>query len=188
MSEIQALIARFGLPIIFVGAAVEGDITLLLAGVAAHLGMVDFLPALTVGWAGALLADTACYSLGRSQQAWVRTTRAYQRIGASVERLAARFGAFELILARLVYGTRLVSMLLWGTLRLPLWRFLAADAVGCALWATGLAAIGYAGSQSAGKLLGEVKDVEVWLLAALVIAVLGVLSARLLVRRWYSSR
>ncbi len=36
--------------------------------------------------------------------------------------------------------------------------------------------------------LGEVKAVEVWLLAALLIAVLGVLSARLLVRRWYSSR
>ena len=38
----EHLILRYGLAAVFVGAAVEGDLTLILAGVAAHLDYLSF--------------------------------------------------------------------------------------------------------------------------------------------------
>ncbi len=183
MPTLEQLISRFGLPTVFVGAALEGDATPVMAGVVAHLGLVRFGLAIVAGTLGTLAGDLAWYALGRWRGDWLRGTRLYRASVGRVTRLVDRVGAAELLMARLVYGTRNASMVYWGMRGLPLWRFLVIDAVGAALWVSLLSLLGYLASDRAEALLGQVKATERWLLGGVVVA-LVVVAIHWGVSRW----
>jgi membrane protein DedA with SNARE-associated domain len=168
----EHLILRYGLAAVFVGAAVEGDLTLILAGVAAHLGYFSFPTALAACVVGGFLADLAWYTLGRVRGPKFRAGRLYRRVGHRIEVLARRLGAAELIASRFVYGTKAASMVFWGLHGMSLPRFLVVDAIGCVLGSLVFTGLGYAVSGSATVLLGRVRRVERWLLGAVLVGAL----------------
>lgn len=174
---------RFGLLAVFVGTALEGDGSMILAGVLAHLGFFGLSAAMAVGCGGAVITDLVCYGIGRNRADAIRRTALYRRAGGAVERLAERLGPWEVPLSRFVYGTRVGSMLFWGMERLPLARFAALDLIGCAVWAVALGGLGFASSASATVLLGRVRRVERWLLLAVLLTALSVVLVRTLVGR-----
>jgi membrane protein DedA with SNARE-associated domain len=182
------LIARYGLVAVFIGAALEGDATLILAGVTGALGLLNLPLALAVGAAGAVAGDTVWYAIGRWRSAAIRDSGLYRRAGPAVEHLISRVGPWQIVIARFIYGTRGATMLLWGAWRLPLARFLFYDLLGCALWASILGVLGYAGSHSARALLGEVARIQVWLLGAVLALLVGWLGVRYARHRWRLSR
>jgi membrane protein DedA with SNARE-associated domain len=170
--HLHKLLIRYGLIAVLVGSAFEGDFTLILAGVVAHLGIFAFPLAVAAGTLGSLVADIAWYSLGRFRGPRFRAGRFYRRVGPTVERLAQRLGPWQLLAARFVYGTRSASMVFWGLHGLPLGRFLLIDSVGCVLGSLVFASLGYLLSGSATALLGHVKQVELSLLGAVIVGVL----------------
>jgi membrane protein DedA with SNARE-associated domain len=142
------------------------------------------LPAVIVaGAAGNLLGDTIWFGAGRRFRGKIRTTGIYQAVGPRIERLAARLGPWQMLAARVVWGTRSASMVFWGQHGLPAGRFLLIDAIGCILAATGFALLGYAVGQGAEAVMGEVRRVEHWLLIALVVGGLVVWAISRFVRR-----
>jgi membrane protein DedA with SNARE-associated domain len=177
---VEELLVRFGPPAVLLGAALEGDASVLLAGVIAHLGFLGLWEAIALGAVGGWLSDCAWYGFGRRGGDRLRRSASYARIGAFVERLAARLGPWEIVPARFVYGTRIPSMLFWGMHRLPFARFAAISAVACTLWSAIFATIGYVLSDRAAAILGQVKRVEFWLAGAIVLAVVVVLLLRAL--------
>ncbi len=184
----EDLLIRYGLLAVLLGAALEGDVTMLFAGVLAHLGYIDFPAAVAVGCIGALASDSAVFFAARRGGAWVRDTRAYKRALPIIERVVRRTGSWELVLARFVFGTRAASMIFWGLRGLAWPRFIAMDALGCAAWALAMATLGYTFSGSAAMITGEVKKVEWWLAIALLVAVVAVILAHRLPRRFTSAR
>jgi membrane protein DedA with SNARE-associated domain len=168
----EHLILHYGLAAVFVGAAVEGDLTLILAGVAAHLGYFSYTTALAASVAGGFLGDLAWYTLGRVRGPRFRAGRLYRRVGHRIETLAHRLGAAELIASRFVYGTKAASMVFWGLHGMSLPRFLLVDAIGCVLGSLVFTGLGYAVSGSATVLLGRVRRVERWLLGAVLVGAL----------------
>ena len=169
--HLESLVVRYGLAAIFVGSAVEGDFTLILAGVFAHLGYFPFPLAVAAGAAGSLLGDLAWYTLGRMRGPRFRAGRFYRRVGHRIEALARRFGPAQLLAARFVYGTKAASMVFWGLHDLPLARFLMVDGVGVVIGSTVFTGLGYLVSGSATLLLGRVRRVQFWLLGALAVGV-----------------
>ncbi len=165
----EHLILRYGLAAVFVGAAVEGDLTLILAGVAAHLGYFAFPTAVAASVVGGFLGDLAWYMLGRLRGPRFRAGRLYRRVGHRIEMLARRLGPAELIASRFVYGTKAASMLFWGLHGMSLPRFVLVDAVGCVVGSLVFTGLGYAVSGSATVLLGRVRRVELWLLGAVLV-------------------
>ncbi len=184
----EALIVRYGLLAVFVGAALEGDVTLILTGVTVHLGLLHVASALSVGSVGAFLADSVCYAVGRSRAATIRSTRAYSRVAHVIEPLAERLGSKEIIVARFVYGARIASMLLWGMRQTPFGRFALLDLIGCVLWATVLGSLGFMFSGSAEMLVGRVRRLEIWLLVAFVAAAAALVVLRGALRSWVRAR
>ncbi|MEO6057203.1 MAG: VTT domain-containing protein [Gemmatimonadales bacterium] len=180
---LEHLVARYGLWAVFLGAAVEGDLTLILAGAAAHLGYFSFPLAIVAGTLGSQVGDLAWYCLGRWRGPRFREGRLYRRVGPQIERLAERLGAGELIAARFVYGTKAASMVFWGLHGLALPRFLVIDAIGCVIGSLVFTGVGYAVSGSAAALLGKVRRVELWLLGAVAVGVLVVLIIHLTAKR-----
>ena len=171
----EALIAQYGLAAILLGSAFEGDFTLILAGVAAHLGYFPFPLALGAGAVGSFIGDFAWYTLGRVRGPRFRAGRLYRRMGHRIERLAARLGPAELIASRFVYGTKAASMVFWGLHGMRAAKFIVVDGVGCVLGALVFTGLGYLVSGSATILLGRVRRVQLWLLGGLAVGVLLVL-------------
>jgi membrane protein DedA with SNARE-associated domain len=179
----EDILIRYGLLAVFLGAMLEGDVSVILAGVVAHLGFFDLGSAIVVGACGAMVADLACYGIGRVRAATIRDSATYRRVAPLVERLATRTGPWEVALARFIYGTRIASMLFWGMRGLPAVHFVVLDLIGCALWSSVLTTLGFATSGSAALLLGRVKRAEHWLLASLLLAAGAVLAIRWWARR-----
>ena len=170
--HLQQLLIRYGLIAVLVGSALEGDFTLLFAGVVARLGIFAFPLAVAAGALGSLVGDTAWYSLGRFRGPRFREGRFYRRVGPTVERLARQLGPWQLLAARFVYGTKSASMIFWGLHGLSFSRFLLIDSVGCLLGSLVFTSLGYLLSGSAMALLGHVKRVELWLLGGVIVGVL----------------
>lgn len=172
--HLQQLLIRYGLIAVLVGSAFEGDFTLLLAGVVAHLDIFTFPLAVAAGALGSLVGDSAWYCLGRFRGPRFREGRLYRRMGPTIERLARQLGPWQLLAARFVYGTKSASMIFWGLHGLPFGRFLLIDSIGCVLGSLVFTSLGYLLSGSATALLGHVKRVELWLLGAVIVGVLVV--------------
>jgi len=180
----EDLIVRYGLAVVFLGAAVEGDVTMILAGVTAHVGLFRLPSAIALGALGGFAGDTVFFALGRRHSGILKTSALYRKAGPAIERFTGRVGELQIGLARFVYGTRMASMLFWGVRGLPFWRFALIDAAGCALWAVILGGLGFSLSSSAELLIGRVKRVELWVLAGFAVSVGLVLVYRALSLRW----
>ena len=183
----EAFIVRYGLLAVFVGAGLEGDVTLILAGVTVHLGLLHFPSAVGVGSLGAFVTDCVWYGVGRSRAATIGSTGVYRRVAHLIEPLADRLGSGEIVVARFVYGARLASMLLWGMRRISWRRFAALDLLGCVLWANVLAGLGFVFSGSAEALIGRVRRIEIWLLVAMLLAASSLILRRGVLRSWARS-
>lgn len=165
----QELLIRYGLLAVVIGSAIEGDFSLILAGVVAHLGIFPFPYAVAAGAIGSLLGDLAWYGFGRLRGPRFREGKLYRRVGPTINRLAGRLGPWELVAARFVYGTKAASMVFWGLHGLRLGRFLLIDVLGCLLGSLVFTGLGYLVSGSATALLGKVRRVELWLLGVLLV-------------------
>jgi membrane protein DedA with SNARE-associated domain len=170
---VEALIVRWGAWAVLVGAAVEGDASALLAGLVAHLGLLDPRVAVGAAWAGAFAGDFFYFELGRRAAPRALRSATYARLAPLVARLADRVGLAAIVIARFIYGTRVATMLYWGVRGTSRLRFAAVDAVATGLWAAAFVAVGWALSNSATAVLGEVHRLErrllFGLLAALVV-------------------
>lgn len=169
--HLQQLLIHYGLAALLIGSAIEGDFSLLLAGVVSHLGIFPFAWAVAAGTVGSLVGDMAWYALGRLRGPKFRVGKLYRRVGPTIDRLARQLGPWELLAARFVYGTKAASMVFWGLHGLSFPRFLLIDALGCAIGATVFTSLGYLVSGSAMVLLGKVRRIQVWLLGALVVGI-----------------
>lgn len=179
----EDFLTRHGLFAVLAAAAFEGDMSVVLAGVLAHLGFFSLPRAVEAAWLGGFVGDTAWYVLGRLNSTTVRRSRLYERAAPLIERLVVRLGEREIVLSRFVYGTRIASMFFWGVHQLPYARFAAFDLVGCLLSAIVLAGLGFGLSTSAVALVGRVKRAEVWLVGLLLASLALLVGLRHLMRR-----
>jgi membrane-associated protein len=170
-TPLEQLLAQYGLVALVLVATVEGDLSLLVAGVLVHVGLFPLFGAILAGALGNLLGDSVWFGLGRRLGPVIRATRFYRSLGPRVERLARRIGAWEILAARVVWGTRNASMFFWGQHGLPLGRFLWLDALGCVVASSGFVLIGYGVGQGTTALLGQVRRLEHWLAVAVLVGV-----------------
>jgi membrane protein DedA with SNARE-associated domain len=168
---LQQLVMHYGLLAVLLGSAVEGDFTLILAGVCAHLGYFPYPLAVAAGAVGSFAGDLAWYTLGRVRGPRFRAGGLYRRVGHRIEALAKRMGPAQLLAARFVYGTKAASMVFWGLHDLPLAKFALVDGIGAVIGSAVFTGLGYLVSGSATLLFGKVRRVQRWLLGALVVGV-----------------
>jgi membrane protein DedA with SNARE-associated domain len=162
---VEALIVRWGAWAVLVGTAVEGDASALLAGIVAHLGLLN--PGVAVR---ALRSAT------------------YARFAPVIARLANRVGLATVVISRFVYGTRAATMLYWGVRRTSPLRFAAVDVIATGLWATAFVGVGWALSNSATAVLGEVHRLERRLLVGILVALVVLGAVHALGRRLLRNR
>ena len=182
------IIGQYGLYAVFVLAMVEGDITLLLAGVLAHsrfFGEYSFLGVLLWGTLGGAVSDNIAYLLGRSFAKGIRDMSFYRAARPRIERLTNKFGGLSLFLSKYIYGLRWASCIFYGVGRMPYLRFLFLSLASCFLWVSVLSGAGYFFS---GAVIGIIGDFHRLGKILLIIVVVGIASFYFAERFWLSRK
>jgi membrane protein DedA with SNARE-associated domain len=182
------LIGQYGLYAVFVLAMIEGDITLLLAGVLAHSGFFgpySFPWVLLAGTLGGAAGDTIAYGGGRGFGKSVRDFRFYRMASPRIERLTNKFGGLSIFLSKYIYGLRTASCVFYGVGRMPFLRFLPLSLASCFAWVFILSGAGYFFSGAITRLIGDFHQIGIFLL---IIVVLGIAGFYLAERFWLSKK
>lgn len=167
---IEDLIKEYGLWAVFFGVMIEGDLTLLLAGVLAHHGLFTFGEAMLCSTLGGVVGDSISYLLGYRGKEWIKNSHFYHRTKPQLERLSARFGVYSIFLVKYIYGLRTASAVFWGFAHMRFGRFAPLTLVSCMAWALILIGIGYSFSGAIEVMIGRVQRIGLVLLIAVLVA------------------
>lgn len=145
---------------LFVASIVPGEATLMLGGFfssprarpggAPPLALPEVV---AVAFAGALAGGVAGYLIGRAVgrplvRRYGRWFFLPERRLPVLERYIHHYGARAVVLGRFAPFLRSIRSMVAGIARMPFPRFLAAEALGAALWAAGIVAVGFAAGES----------------------------------------
>ncbi len=192
----QYFLNHYGLWAAFILALIENDVAFIAIGVVLKLGDNDPLTpdlnvftALPAAIIGALIHDSAWFIIGHMNSAAIKSSRVYRRIGPMVERLAERFGPWEIFIARFIYGTRNPSSVFWGIQHLPYAEFAGLELLALTIWGSLLATVGFHSTGWALKIIGKVEHkhhpklvIGAIVLAFVVVALLRIFNRRRIVK------
>jgi membrane-associated protein len=137
---------------IFVGVVVPGEIGVILGGVMANQHKLPLAAVLVAGIAGAIIGDSIGYFVGDKYGERILTRLPDRLVKPEhiqkSEETIRRLGGKAVFVGRFTAALRALIPGLAGMGRMPYRKFLAWNALGGALWATGFVILGYlAGSQ-----------------------------------------
>jgi membrane protein DedA with SNARE-associated domain len=134
--------------VVGIGLPIPVDPLFLLMGAQAGDHRYSFFLSLLVSMSPALLGDVLWYQIGKYRGRSVLSflCKVSLEPDTCVRKTESAFstrGSDALLFAKFVPGMSLVSVTLAGISRMRFWRFLLADAAGCALWAGSYLLLGW---------------------------------------------
>jgi membrane protein DedA with SNARE-associated domain len=173
--DLPALIDTYGYFAVAIGAFLEGETVLALAGLAAHRGYLDLPLVMIVAAIAGFVGDQFYFTLGRHQGARILARYPDARARADkFDSMLARWHAPLIIGIRFMYGFRIVGPLLLGMGRVSHRTFALYNALGALLWAPLITGLGYLFGEAIKVLLHDLKDVEIWGLGVLLVLGTGI--------------
>jgi membrane-associated protein len=145
----------YGYPILFAGVLLEnaglpvpGETAVLTFGFLASCGMFDVWNVILVTVLAAVIGDNIGFWIGhRWARPWLQRGQRFllltPRLMELTEAYFRRYGGWTIFFARFITGVRVVGALAAGTAGMAWRRFLLANALGAALWATTISLLGY---------------------------------------------
>jgi membrane protein DedA with SNARE-associated domain len=172
--DFAGLVDTYGYWAVAVGAFLEGETILALAGLAAYRGYLDFYTVAVIAMICGFLGDQFYFFLGRykGHQILARFPDAKDR-AHRFDDLLRRWHAPLIVMIRFMYGFRIVGPILLGMGRVPSWKFVVFNFIGAAIWAPLIAGIGFLFGEVVEAVLHDVKKIELWLFGAILLAGVG---------------
>lgn len=165
------LLQKYGLWAVFFGTMIEGDLTLLFAGVLARAGVFGFGEAMIVGTAGGFIGDAISYFIGARFRGRATTLRFFMRARPRIEKLMRKFGVLSVFIVKYVYGLRTTSAIFWGLAHFGFLKFSLLTLASCATWVAVLAGLGFTFATGIEKLIGDLHRIQIILLVCVIIFV-----------------
>ncbi|HSF25458.1 MAG TPA: DedA family protein [Blastocatellia bacterium] len=163
------LLKKYGLWAVFFGTMIEGDLTLLFAGVLARAGLFSFEEAFAVGLAGGFAGDSLSYLVGVRFRGRAGSLGFFVRARPRIEKLMRRFGVLSVFIVKYVYGLRTASPIFWGLAHFGYLRFALLTLASCGAWVGVLVGLGFTFATGVEKLIGDLYRVQIILLVAVII-------------------
>ena len=183
--DLPGLIDSYGYLAVLVGAFLEGETILALAGLAAYRGYLDFYTVVAIAMIAGFAGDQFFFVVGRRHGARVlaRFPHAQER-ALAFDAMLARWHAPLIVAIRFMYGFRIVGPILLGMGRVSSLRFVVYNFIGAAIWAPLVAGIGYFFGSVIEVVLGDMEHFEMWLFAGIA----GLCAIGMLVRHLHTRR
>lgn len=168
--SLETLIAEYGYLAILIGTFLEGETIVILAGFAAHMGILELPWVIAAAVAGSFSGDQFYYYLGRRWGPRIIAKRLSWQEGAQkVYKHLHRHQYFLILTFRFYYGLRNVTPFAVGSAMVPRARFFTLNLIGAVVWAVAFACLGYLAGEAVKLLIDDVKRYELYLLGALVL-------------------
>lgn len=161
MIGLEELIRDFGYLAVFVGTLLEGETTLVLAGLAAERGLLGLPWVAVVGVLGSVSGNGLLFWLGRRRgTSWLDKHPKWRERVARTHRVLERHNAPFLIAVRFLYGLRALVAFVYGMSAIPYRRYLLFDTLGAIAWSTAFSFLGFSLGKAADSVLGEIQGIE----------------------------
>lgn len=166
----EGFLSTYGYAAVILGAYFEGETVVLLAGIAAHLGYLDLPWVIVSAVAGATAGDQTYFHLGRIKgMALLERHPSWNARARRVLELIGKNENLVILASRFLYGIRMITPLMLAMSGVRPVKFLVLDLVGSIAWASIFVATGYLSGQALEVVVGNIKRIEMILLAALVV-------------------
>lgn len=184
--QLLILFQKYGYLIIFGGTFFEGETTLVLGGLLAHRGHLDYWKVVALGTLASYIGHGVFYFLGKgaSPRILARFPN-YRRKIEQAEDLIRRHETLSLFITQYIFGLRLASALAFGILDMKMVKFLFLQLLSCLFWALLFTSLGYVVGDSCRSLI---QDIELAILVILVVGFLLAVFGRRLFDRWLGLR
>lgn len=174
-SHLQDLIQHYGYLAVFIGALLEGETVLIMAGFAAHRGYLHFGWVVVVAAVGGFAGDQIFFMIGRARGRQILARfPAIQAQSARVEQLVNRYHTWLIVGVRFMYGLRIAGPVLLGMSEVPHLRFAVFNLLGALSWATLIGGAGYLFGQAVELFLEDAKRYEAVVLGLMLLGGVGV--------------
>ncbi|MCC6212284.1 MAG: DedA family protein [Burkholderiales bacterium] len=172
--SLAQLIADYGYWVVLAGTLLEGESVLVLAGFAAHRGLLDLSTVIAVAVMGGFLGDQVFFLAGRRYgERLLARFPAQAAPAARAKELLARHHIPVILGVRFLYGLRIVLPFTIGMSGIPVLRFQILNLIGAAIWAGCGAALGYLLGDAVERVLGRLEQYEAILFAVIAAAALA---------------
>jgi membrane protein DedA with SNARE-associated domain len=172
--DLGALLAQHGYAFVFLGALAEGETVLLLAGFAAHRGLLQLPVVMAVAFVAATLSDQVLFYLGRQHGARLLARR--PSLSLHVQRLQPllrKHPNVAVLSVRFLYGLRTAGPVALGMLGVSRWRFALLNLLSAAVWSVAFCLLGFQFGNALQWLFDDLRAVEETLLAAMLAAIVA---------------
>ncbi|RJR39819.1 MAG: DedA family protein [Desulfobacteraceae bacterium] len=185
MGCLESFIINYGYLAILIGSMVEGEIILVLGGLAAYSGYLSLPWVIGIAFFGTFVADQIYFFLGRWHSPRILAARPSWKLRMNkAERLFRRFRTPLILIFRFLYGIRAVLVFVIGMSQIPSSKFALLNGLGAMIWAITVGTGGYFFGSVFEMLLGKIKAVELTFLGALLMTGSVVWVARFFKKKW----
>ena len=124
---------------IFIGAAIEGMNTTILAGFLASVASISLWPAFFICLTGEVINGFACYVVGYYAEAkpidkWGRKDKKSRKIIEKVEEYFKRYSGRAILFAKVTWSLTIATMITAGSFKYDLKRFALYNFLGSVMW------------------------------------------------------
>ena len=180
----EEFLSTYGYAAVILGAYFEGETVVLLAGIAAHLGYLELPWVIVSAVAGATAGDQTYFHLGRIKgMAMLERHPSWNERARRVLDLIGKNENLVILASRFLYGIRMITPLMLALSGVRPVKFLVLDLMGSMAWATIFVVTGYLSGQALEAFIGDIRRIEMILLAALLL-----LGATAAVVHWWLKR
>jgi len=163
---------------VYLGTALEGMYSAILAGFLASIGTVSFWPVLWVALAGGFTNGFLWYAVGyfvgsRPIDKWGRKENRVGKIIQRVEQYFCKYGGGAVLLAKMTWSVTTATMIVAGSLKYNWKKFAMYNFVGSVGWAFMFVFFGFFFGHGYGFLVEYIKDLLVFILVLASAVVAG---------------
>lgn len=142
--DLAQALQDWGYPLVFLGTFLEGETILLLAGMAAYKGYLDFTAVVLIALIASFLGDQLYFLLGRRYGALIiRRWPALRPRLARFTQLLQRHHTPLILSIRFLYGLRIVGPMALGLTEISWARYTLLNLIGGVIWAMLVTSAGY---------------------------------------------
>ena len=173
-STLESIIRDYGYWALLIGTFFEGETILIIAGLSAHLGLLQLPYVMLIAFIGSFTGDQSYYFIGYFKgrellQKHLKWKRRVERINKHIE----RYHNFVMLGFRFVYGMRIATPFVMGMSKnIKTTRFFILNAIGAIIWSVSVSAGGYFFGYALEGFLKNVKYYEK--MAIIIIIIMGI--------------
>lgn len=179
--DVAALIQSYGYYAVLVGALLEGETVLAMAGYACFEGYLRLEYVIAIAALGGFVGDQCFFHLGRlrGRQLIARFPKLQAR-AVAFDAMLARYHTPLIVMIRFMYGFRIAGPIFLGMGRVSAGRFFVFNLIGACLWAPIVALAGYVFGHAVEMLIRDSHRFQV-----VIFVVIGVAGAAMF---WWHKR